>query len=243
MNSNEILTIHQIPGTIIEIIEETKEFCYLITPYYKPWPLLERSLNKAAQQRKKIVLIARADQDDSWEVERFNSEYGFDTIEVERLHTKLYLNEKTVLVSSMNLYESSKEYNYELGILLKGSMHSRLFFQKIIENDILSLKPNRHLAGNYSDALTRLFEHNHTNDYLKGTQPDKEESGYCIRCHATIDKSYYYVLCNECFEKWREYQNMEYQEKYCHHCGRDWSTSKAKPLCERCERKYAATKN
>jgi hypothetical protein len=49
---DKILTNHQISGSIIDLIEETNEYCFLVTPYYKPWNLLDRALEKASSKEK-----------------------------------------------------------------------------------------------------------------------------------------------------------------------------------------------
>ncbi|AZR74661.1 hypothetical protein BBF96_15540 [Anoxybacter fermentans] len=146
---SKILTSHQIPGAVIDLIEETKEFCFLITPYYKPWNLLERALEKAANLEKKIVFIFRARDSLTNEMKLLNEKFGFDVVMVENLHTKLYMNERKVILSSMNLYDSSKENNYELGYILEGKRQAQEFKEKIIGGDILCVSGNvkmEHLA-------------------------------------------------------------------------------------------------
>ena len=137
MSDTNILLVHQIQDRIIEIIRNSKEYCFLITPFFQPWPILQRELEKAAQQEKKIIFILRNTPENHWDFESLNDNFGFDVIFVERLHTKLYLNENECLISSMNLYESSKDNNYELGYYFKNRQQSKNFKETVIDNDIL----------------------------------------------------------------------------------------------------------
>lgn len=59
-------------------------------------------------------------------------------------------------------------------------------------------------------------------------------NGYCIRCHTKIlfdiDKPY----CYECFQVWKQFENPNYIDKYCHECGKDYNSILLKYLCEEC---------
>jgi hypothetical protein len=46
-------------------------------------------------------------------------------------------------------------------------------------------------------------------------------------------------LCADCFRQWNKYQDEDYEEKYCHSCGKSTKTSFAKPLCMACWKKFS----
>ncbi len=236
----KILTNHQIPGAIIDLIEESEDYCFLVTPYFKPWNLLYRSLEKAANKEKKIIFIFRAENTISHEMAFLNEQFGFDVFFVDRLHTKLYFNGNTVIISSMNLYDSSKENNYELGYILTGRSYSRKFKDKIIDNDILSLEPAFVLKGRYLEALEQEQKEQikKVSENNQKIPQEFEDKGYCIRCGTFINKNPYYPLCPKCYDTWSQFSNPFYTENYCHFCGEEAQTSKNQPICIDCENKY-----
>lgn len=74
-----ILINHQIPGEIIELIEKTKGYCFLVTPYYKPWALLERCLEKASKNKTKIIFILRNEPQNHCHIDLYKK-WGFTVI-------------------------------------------------------------------------------------------------------------------------------------------------------------------
>ncbi len=248
MATSSILTIHQIPGEIISLIEETKDYCFLVTPYFKPWPVLSRSLEKAALSEKKVIFIFR-DTDNNDQIIKEICNYGFDIHFVDRLHTKLYLNEKSAIISSMNLYDSSKEYNYELGYKFTNSYEVKKFKEEVIEKDILGLAPKYSINGRYFEHLRKLKEEKlekerkieerknnaiSKKNELKIQKVNTIPTGVCIRCGTAISYNTNAPFCYNCYETWSSFGNAEYEEKYCHSCGSNYPTSMRKPVCHRC---------
>lgn len=243
----EILKNHQIPGKVIDIIEETKVFCFLVTPYFKSWPLLKRALEKAGNNNKKISIILRSCEDVTDEIKELSRKYGFDVAFVDRLHTKLYMNEKEVLISSMNLYDSSKENNYELGFNIKGTNVANTFKYKVIDQDLLSLKYDKLIKGKYikssaadekpgthKKTKTATAKTNQKKQVFNKTKAKTQNQGHCIRCNTQIGLDPDHPYCKKCYKLWSQYENPEYTEKYCHHCGKKSSTSLLKPVCYSC---------
>jgi phosphatidylserine/phosphatidylglycerophosphate/cardiolipin synthase-like enzyme len=223
--NSQVLTIHQIPAKIIDIIENAEKYCFIVTPYYQPWNILNRSLDRAASQNKKIIFIIRNEKVSDHTINRINVELGFDLVLVNRLHTKLYLNEKEALISSMNLVESSKEHNYEIGYSIHGNNQSKMLKEKIIENDILSINQHTVYKGRYFNDLS-------SDVYIR-----ENDIGFCIRCSKKIEFAPEYSLCSECYSSWVYYKNYDHSENYCHKCGKENSTTKLNPLCESCSHK------
>ncbi len=249
MSDSNILLVHQIQDAIIEIIRNSKDFCFLVTPYFQPWPILRRELEKAAQQQKKIVFILRDTSENHWDFEYFNDEFGFDIIFAERLHTKLYLNESECLITSMNLHESSKDNNFEVGYHFKNQIQSKNFKETVIDNDILMTQPEI-LKGRYFNNL-EAQNHNAQNPFRQNTI----SNGFCIRCGNQIDLNPAYPMCSQCYSEWDNWKNYNYGENFCHICKREgevtefWnSISRLKisyydPVCPDCRKKYVNNYN
>ena len=62
--------------------------------------------------------------------------------------------------------------------------------------------------------------------------------GYCIRCNDKIKYNNYNPFCYTCWENWNQYGKFNYEEKWCHACGREHSTTSVKPLCFSCFKKF-----
>ena len=65
-------------------------------------------------------------------------------------------------------------------------------------------------------------------------------SGICIRCGEKVKLNPMAPYCLKCFKSWKKYENEEYQEKYCHICGKPNQSSLIKPNCYEC---YTSNKN
>ncbi len=66
----------------------------------------------------------------------------------------------------------------------------------------------------------------------------KKLEGYCIRCREEIPLDPNKPYCYEDWEVWSRWDNPFYVERYCHKCGKPYSATKIKPLCDDCYRKY-----
>lgn len=62
----------------------------------------------------------------------------------------------------------------------------------------------------------------------------KKEIGFCIRCRIKVPYNLDKPYCYDCFNIWRKYENYNYQEGYCHECGKDYSTTIIYPRCNEC---------
>jgi hypothetical protein len=61
-----------------------------------------------------------------------------------------------------------------------------------------------------------------------------EQKGYCIRGGEEIAYDVDRPLCREHFGVWKEHEDPDYKEHYCHRCGERHRTSFRKPLCSSC---------
>ena len=134
---------------------------------------------------------------------------------MERLHTRLYLNESECLISSMNLYESSKDNNFEVGYHFKNRTQAENFKETVIDNDILMTQPEI-LRGRYFSSLES--EEKRTHNEQNSFRQNDLDNGFCIRCGDKIELNPAYPLCNDCYSVWADWENYNYGENYCHIC-------------------------
>jgi len=155
------LTGNELNAQLENLFEYANEYLYLISPYIK---LHDRYASALKTKREnydlKIVVVFGKNEDDfskSMKQEDFNFFKEFPNIEIryeKRLHAKYYANEASAILTSMNLYTFSQDYNIEAGVFtnrkgILGSLTSQdtleneacLYFERVIEqSDLLFLK-------------------------------------------------------------------------------------------------------
>lgn len=239
----------EIASTITRIIDESEGYCFIVTPYYNVWDQLGKSLAKAAEQQKKLVFFIRYEVDYVEGGINYNRikvliDYGFDVVYVKNLHAKLYMNEKEILVTSLNMYDKSVRSNFELGINIRG--RSEYFKKNFIENELLGAKEyygQNGLEECYKIIEGRYFAEKREKDeeelkrkeerakLLSERNSNSENKGFCIRCGAVIPLDSTRPFCLDCFRKWASWGNYDWQERYCHVCGKEFNNISMRTPC------------
>ena len=229
---------------LTEIIKNATDRLILISPYLK----FNRLLKEQLQDRDKLKIDIRVIYGKS-DLHPKESEWLAGT-EIrtsfrEHLHAKCYMNDTRALITSMNLYEFSQQNNDEMGILvsreddpelyqkikedvdriLRGSESVKLGVTRIEDDDIPMLKPDEPARRQSSSDRRRT---------------ELPEFGFCLRCGTEIPCDAERPYCNSDYRSWARYKNASFEEKHCHTCGNDHSSSMAKPLCLTCFRKYGS---
>ena len=62
--------------------------------------------------------------------------------------------------------------------------------------------------------------------------------GVCIRCERELKADPTHPYCKECYTKWKQYENAEYEEKFCHLCGKANRSTMRKPTCYECFKSF-----
>ncbi len=72
--------------------------------------------------------------------------------------------------------------------------------------------------------------------YKKDVETAEEPgAGYCIRCRTALPANPEQPYCDRCYTIWNRYKNATYEERYCHMCGLEHTTTLLKPLCVACQ--------
>lgn len=117
-----IIAPYQISSEIINLINHAKEYLILVSPYIdiQKWDAFKTEFIKAQKRGVKISIYIRNDTGNfkSWEqLEAF----GIKPKLIEGLHAKLYFNEHSGIVTSMNLLNSSNLSALEFGAIYDTS--------------------------------------------------------------------------------------------------------------------------
>jgi hypothetical protein len=222
-----ILTDYKLEGCILDIINESKKYCILVTPFFDAteyWGHLTRTLEDASEGGKKVLFVLTKPNGKEIEkglekkervIAELNGKYNFDLFFVENLHSKIYLNENAALITSMNLVNYSKNYNHEIGFFTKKSEDLYHITNDIIFNEILKSENKEHIEGKYAEWLKR------------GRFLD-DNVGYCLSCRDPIPFSENNPFCSKCYESKKP-------AKHCHKCHQEFqSISLQFPLCKPC---------
>jgi hypothetical protein len=228
--NSRILKTAEISTEVVKLIQESREYCYLVTPYFSPWPLLDRVLQETKQRGRRITMIVRADQKPHQilQLEQMQARFQYEMIELRYLHMKLYLSEKAAILSSMNLYDSSQEKNYEVGYLFEDQRTARSFLDDIVESELLSAPPVKVLKGWFSE------EDQARRAQIEAMISGLSTRGYCVVCGQKWDldrsKNPSKIRCRPCWSKAPDTEGNDLRISYCHYCGKEHLAKGSAPL-------------
>lgn len=142
----KIIPPYQITSEILNLINEAKEYLILVSPYvnFNNWERIKNDIENALKRNVKIKFYTRLDSENykSWEqIEAL----GIEPKLIKNLHSKLYFNEKSGIVTSMNLLTSSNLNAIEFGAIYHTEeelKELKEFVKKYLEPNLEKEKPN-----------------------------------------------------------------------------------------------------
>ena len=149
----EFIKPSEISGKIMSLIDESDKFVLMVSPYIRiaKWYKLLNTLEKLANRNVPFGFVIRENDADS--IKELTS-LGFQYNSVKNLHSKLYLNEKCAIVSSMNLLLNSEINSLEIAYMTESKN----------EYDELVEYCNRHLHVDF-DSIYQRSESNFRGDW------------------------------------------------------------------------------
>ncbi len=172
----------QVAPGILQIIHEAKETVIVVSPYLRLWDDAKKAIRAAKKRKVNVTLILREDEAErqtvSLDIDWLDSN-KVNYIRVPNLHAKIYLNEDSVLLSSMNLTNSSLE-NCEVAYKITDAFSQNRIRQRV-EN----------LMANNSSSKTFCARCGKTN------RP---------RNHSTVSDL---PLCLTCYEEWKRANGLQ----------------------------------
>ena len=160
----KIIPPYQITSEILNLIHEAREYLILVSPYvnFNNWESIKIAIQNASNRNVKIKFYTRLDNENfkSWEqIEALNIQPKL----VKNLHSKLYFNEKTGIVTSMNLLTSSHLNAIEFGAIYNTNEELeelKSYVKKYLEPTTEKEKPNDeelYIAKEKFQLLTQNF--------------------------------------------------------------------------------------
>ena len=218
-----------VESAVRRLIKEAREEIIIVSPYNKFWINLKDDLHDALERGVAVSLIYRKGENLS-DIKWLEKE-GATVLPVERLHSKLYVNETTALVTSMNLVESSAINSKEICARFDGPEREEL----VRYAHRLADRSDAHLAQQTARGNPKPAPPPRSAPKAAAASV----TGYCIRCGIEISLNPEKPLCAKDYKSWNRFKDPDYEEKYCHLCGEEHDTSMAKPLCRSCWRAVA----
>ena len=223
----QFLTTKGIAHYIDDIIVKAQSQLFLLSPFLQLSPLFLQRLKDADYRKLSIGIVYGKSELKSEEKKKLAELNNVTLYYCENLHAKCYYNENHMVLTSMNMYEFSEANNREMGILITKKDDEELFSKAVEE--VMSIIRS-------SKKEDMLVKPKGRKQILKENRVGyaKKNRGFCIRCKRPIPHDPKKPHCKECYERWSEYENPLYKEKYCHKCGKRKATSKQWPLCQEC---------
>lgn len=172
----KIIAPYQISSEILNLINQSKEYLILVSPYvnFQNWEGIKTEIRNAQKRGVKINFYTRLDNDNykSWtEIEALDIHPKL----VKNLHAKLYFSEQYGIVTSMNLLTSSNLNAIEFGSIFdtrEELEELKEFIKRFLEPNVVKEKPkdeDLYLAKEkVTIILTNYLSHHlHENVYCK----------------------------------------------------------------------------
>ena len=222
----KFLTTTGISYRLEEIIKTAEERLVLISPFLRVNERIKELLEDKDRLKMDVRVIYGKNQLQPEENNWLESMASIRTSYCKNLHAKCYLNENEALLTSMNLYEFSQVNNNEMGILISREEEPALY-REVWEE---------------AQRIVRVSVGPEDEDDDEECPPDLEppQSGFCIRCKASIALNPARPYCKPCFRSWNKHKNKKYEESYCHISGEEHKTTMSKPACWKCYQKYSS---
>ena len=219
-------------AAIEDLIKGAEDKLVLISPYLK----LSKDFKELLTYRNskdKISTIIFGKQELNPNEMKFLEGLRFVILKFNQdLHAKCYMNDKQMIITSLNLYEFSMANNKEMGVLIDRSDPND---QALLDDALAEIE--------YITSTSETFEFKTSSrenkmeekaSKKKSTGKPDGRMGYCIRCGTELKLNPMVPYCKKCFSSWKKYENPEYKEKHCHICGKDNASTIEKPTCYSC---------
>ena len=156
----QLIKPKQISGEIMTLFEEAEKKVIIISPYYKiaKWYKLLNCFEDLKRRKIDVEFYVR---DKEWESIAELQSIGVQPICIPNLHTKLYMNEQSAIVSSMNLLLSSDTNSLDIALKTQSKEEYQDhfdYYKRYIKESMLfnETDSNEHGHNYYIDLESRL---------------------------------------------------------------------------------------
>jgi len=219
-------------AAIEDLIKYAEDKLVLISPYLKLSKDFKELLTYRNSKEKVSTIIFGKQELNPNEL-KFLESLRFVILKFNQdLHAKCYMNDKQMIITSLNLYEFSMANNKEMGVLidLNDPNDQALFEDALTEIEYIASTSETFEFKTSSRENTKIEKPAKKKPTLKSDG----KVGHCIRCGTETKLNPMVPYCKKCFSSWKKYENPDYKERHCHICGKDNSSTILKPTCYPC---------
>ena len=222
-SSIDFLADWEISSALLKIIGDARQRLTLVSPFNKHWGHLRRAIASAEQRGVDVTVYYRAD-----EANPMAEHPSITAVPVRMLHAKIYANETTALISSMNLVETSALYSRDVGILVTDPALRRQIdgFVRSLWDSVDTESPPGSSANNGHGNATRMHRVSTAADIAAVLDIE----GHCIECGANISFDPDKPLCFQCYSR----HGRTGVHNVCHKCNDSHRTLLNEPFCRVC---------
>ncbi len=240
-----LLNTDETISRLLSLIKNARKEVWLVSPYITLGGenRIGQAIRAALNNKVSVTVVFRLDEDVQAFARTFNehlhelTERGLQIRVLPKLHAKLYWSESEVIITSLNLLSSSFLSSIEVGLWSQDPAdvaQIQRFFSQEIAPHFLSREDILKRAGLKASEDPRPSRSGRT---VERQRAPEVRPGFCIRCALPIALDPEKPYCWDDFQKWAEYENADYEDRYCHGCGKDFPATMNKPLCRSCYRK------
>lgn len=179
----ELINPAEISGKIMTLIDNATETIIIISPYIKisKWTKLTNRIKEAQKRGVKFEWFIRKDSTESIEEVK---NLGITPVEIENLHSKIYVNEKAAIVTSMNLHYYSDSNSIDIGYLT--TKHNE--YEEIVSYINTYIKPK-----NNSKVINKVqnprADYNNSKSFIQALEEFLKKNQYLNRTIFTKTES------------------------------------------------------
>jgi phosphatidylserine/phosphatidylglycerophosphate/cardiolipin synthase-like enzyme len=236
-------TTNGVSDALDNLVKTANKQLIFISPYLQISTNLRSLLKQADKRRPAVDIKVVCRRDSKWSPDDITFLQSLDNVRIKSidgLHAKIYLNESTAIITSMNLYMHSQQNNKEVGLIFDSIQDKEMYDQILLEVNSLFDEAEK---LQYKVTLEKEHPIPVKSETVKEKpliqSPSKSEIkiGYCIRCGTKMGLDPNKPLCSKCYPIWAKYSNRSYNEKYCHICGKESYQTINDPVCKSCSQK------
>jgi phosphatidylserine/phosphatidylglycerophosphate/cardiolipin synthase-like enzyme len=236
-------TTNGVSDALDNLVKNSRQQLIFVSPYLQISTNLRSLIKQADRQRPAIDIKVVCRKDSKMSPDDINFLQDLDNVRIKAingLHAKIYLNESTAIITSMNLYEHSQQMNKEVGLIFDVEQDKEMYKEILQEVNRLfddADKLQYKVTIEKEQPVTDKPEKAKEKPFIKSTSQQISNKGFCIRCRVEIPLNQDEPLCSKDLKSWARWGKRDYPEKYCHICGKESEQSVAKPICISCYKK------
>lgn len=237
MPTGKVLGGTSLVGAIEALVGGARRELFLVSPYFDidDKRTLQRGIIAATHHASVQLIVRSPDTQTKFKKATVQQLREMETAGVNLLcapdlHAKIYLSESQLLITSLNLLDSSFGNNIEIGVVFAGDSDEYQQGRRFLVEQVVPFVRQLDVSGDSPVAGDAVR--------CPASATRAPNTGHCIRCRTSIPLDASKPYCRRDFDSWSEYKNQNYKDKYCHRCSKEHPATLRKPLCPEC---YAAT--